>query len=90
MLRDNPHFKILFTMAKLTKKRKESLTKLDTEKLYTLKEASDVVKSFSKLKFDSSVELRVAGECARVRECNSAGCCALGWRSNYFAASFLR
>ena len=46
-------------MAKLTKKRKESLTKLDTEKLYTLKEASDVVKSFSKLKFDSSVDLAI-------------------------------
>ena len=46
-------------MAKLTKKRKESLTKIDTEKLYTLKEASDVVKSFSKLKFDSSIDLAI-------------------------------
>ena len=41
-------------MAKLTKNRKESLTKFETEKLYSLKEASDVVKNFSKLKFDSS------------------------------------
>ena len=31
-------------MAKLTKNRKESLTKFETEKLYSLKEASDVVK----------------------------------------------
>ena len=29
----------------------------DKEKLYTLKEASDIVKSFSNLKFDSSVDL---------------------------------
>ena len=46
-------------MAKLTKNRKESLTKFETEKLYSLKEASDVVKNFSKLKFDSSVDLAV-------------------------------
>jgi len=46
-------------MAKLTKNRKESLTKFETEKLYTLKEASDVVKNFSKLKFDSSIDLAV-------------------------------
>ena len=44
-------------MAKLTKNRKESLTKFETEKLYSLKEASDVVKNFSKLKFDSSIDL---------------------------------
>ena len=46
-------------MVKLTKNRKESLTKFETEKLYTLKEASDVVKNFSKLKFDSSIDLAV-------------------------------
>ena len=46
-------------MAKLNKNRKESLTKFETEKLYTLKEASDVVKNFSKLKFDSSIDLAV-------------------------------
>ena len=40
-------------MAKLTKNRKESLTKFDAEKMYSLKEASDVIKSFSKLKFES-------------------------------------
>ena len=46
-------------MAKLTKNRKESLTKFDTEKMYSLKEASDVIKSFSKLKFDPSIDLAV-------------------------------
>ena len=46
-------------MAKLTKNRKESLTKFETEKLYSLKEASDVVKNFSKLKFGSSIDLAV-------------------------------
>ena len=46
-------------MAKLTKNRKQSLTKFETEKLYSLKEASDVVKNFSKLKFDSSIDLAV-------------------------------
>ena len=46
-------------MAKLTKNRKESLTKFEAEKLYSLKEASDVVKNFSKLKFDSSIDLAV-------------------------------
>ena len=44
-------------MVKLTKNRKSSLEKYDKEKLYSLKEASDIIKSFSDLKFDSSVDL---------------------------------
>ena len=44
-------------MVKLTKNRKSSFDKYDKEKLYSLKEASDIVKSFSNLKFDSSVDL---------------------------------
>ena len=44
-------------MVKLTKNRKSSLEKYDKDKLYSLKEASDIIKSFSKLKFDSSVDL---------------------------------
>tara|TARA_B100001027_G_scaffold198840_1_gene157207 strand:- start:107 stop:793 length:687 start_codon:yes stop_codon:yes gene_type:complete len=44
-------------MVKLTKNRKSSLKKYDKERLYSLKEASDIVKSFSNLKFDSSVDL---------------------------------
>jgi len=46
-------------MAKLTKNRKESLGKYDREKLYSLKEASDLIKGFSKLKFDSSIDLAI-------------------------------
>ena len=44
-------------MVKLTKNRKGSLEKYDKDKLYSLKEASDIIKSFSNLKFDSSVDL---------------------------------
>ena len=44
-------------MVKLTKNRKSSLEKYDKEKLYTLKEASEIIKSFTDLKFDSSVDL---------------------------------
>ena len=42
-------------MVKLTKNRKSSLEKYDKDKLYS--EASDIIKSFSNLKFDSSVDL---------------------------------
>ena len=44
-------------MVKLTKNRKSSLEKYDKDKLYSFKEASDIIKSFSNLKFDSSVDL---------------------------------
>ena len=44
-------------MVKLTKNRKSSLEKYDKDKLYSLKEASDIIKSFSNLNFDSSVDL---------------------------------
>ena len=46
-------------MAKLTKNRKVSLEKYDRDKLYSLKEASDVIKVFSNLKFDSSIDLAI-------------------------------
>ena len=46
-------------MAKLTKNRKGSLEKYDREKLYSLKEASDLIKGFSKLKFESSIDLAI-------------------------------
>ena len=46
-------------MAKLTKNRKGSLEKYDREKFYSLKEASDLIKGFSKLKFDSSIDLAI-------------------------------
>ncbi|MFH0893662.1 MAG: 50S ribosomal protein L1 [Bacteroidota bacterium] len=46
-------------MAKISKKRKEALTKIDKEKLYTLEEAAELVKSVAYTKFDSSVDVDV-------------------------------
>ena len=46
-------------MARITKNRKKSIEMYDTEKYYTLEDASKIVKKFSKLKFDSSVDLAV-------------------------------
>jgi large subunit ribosomal protein L1 len=46
-------------MAKLTKNRKVSLEKYDRDKFYSLKEASDIIKVFSNLKFDSSIDLAI-------------------------------
>ncbi len=46
-------------MATLTKKRKEALSKVEKDKLYTLKEASSLVKELSTTKFDASVDLSV-------------------------------
>ncbi len=46
-------------MTKLTKNQKFALEKLDKDKLYTLKEASSLVKDMTKTKFDASVDLDV-------------------------------
>jgi large subunit ribosomal protein L1 len=46
-------------MTKLTKNRKASLELLNKEKLYTLKEASALVKEMTKTKFDASIDLDV-------------------------------
>ena len=46
-------------MAKLTKNQKFALEKLDKDKLYTLKEASALVKEMTKTKFDASIDLDV-------------------------------
>jgi large subunit ribosomal protein L1 len=46
-------------MAKLTKKRKEALSKVDKEKVYTLAEAAALLKGISYTKFDASVDLDV-------------------------------
>lgn len=46
-------------MAKLTKKRKEALSKFDGTKAYSLVEAADVLKAISYTKFDSSVDIDV-------------------------------
>lgn len=46
-------------MARITKKTKEALAKVDQTKLYTLEEASALVKDITFTKFDSSVDINV-------------------------------
>ena len=46
-------------MAKLTKKYKEALSKIEADKLYNLTEASKKVKEISFTKFDASVDIAV-------------------------------
>lgn len=46
-------------MAKISKKRKVANTKVDTNKIYTLNEASKLVKDINCTKFDSSVDLHI-------------------------------
>ena len=46
-------------MTKLSKNRKDVLSKIDLEKTYTLDEASSIVKDCSKVKFDESVDIAV-------------------------------
>ena len=46
-------------MSKISKNRKEVLSNVDLNKLYTLEEASTLVKDLSKVKFDESVDLAV-------------------------------
>ncbi|MBT8187392.1 MAG: 50S ribosomal protein L1 [Croceitalea sp.] len=46
-------------MAKLTKKQKEAQAKIDRNKLYSLEEASSLVKEITNVKFDASIDLAV-------------------------------
>jgi large subunit ribosomal protein L1 len=46
-------------MAKLTKNRKDSMSKYDKDLLYSLEDASKIIKDFPKLKFDSSIDIAV-------------------------------
>ena len=46
-------------MAKLTKKHKEALAKVDRNKLYSLKDASALLKEITYTKFDASVDIAV-------------------------------
>ena len=43
-------------MARLTKKQKEALAKIDKSKFYSLEEASALVKEISNAKFDASFQ----------------------------------
>ena len=46
-------------MTKISKKRKDALSKYDSTKIYSLKEASSVIKEISNVNFDSSIDLAV-------------------------------
>lgn len=46
-------------MSKTSKNRKEVLSKVDLDKIYSLDEASSLVKDLSKVKFDESIDLAV-------------------------------
>lgn len=46
-------------MARLTKKKKEAVAKIEKDKLYTLEEASALVKEITYTKFDASVDIAV-------------------------------
>lgn len=46
-------------MAKLTKKQKEAASKIDSNKVYNLEEASSLVKEVNIAKFDASVDIAV-------------------------------
>lgn len=46
-------------MARISKKRKDILAKIDQEKSYTLSEACNLVKEISTMKFDASIDLSV-------------------------------
>jgi large subunit ribosomal protein L1 len=46
-------------MAKLTKKQKEANTKLDNSKVYSVENASALIKEITNVKFDASVDLAI-------------------------------
>lgn len=46
-------------MGKLSKKQKEARSKVDSNKIYTLKEASSLVKDITSVKFDSSIDMSI-------------------------------
>ncbi len=46
-------------MAKLTKNQKEACAKIDKDKLYSVDEASALVKEITKTKFDASIDLAI-------------------------------
>jgi large subunit ribosomal protein L1 len=46
-------------MAKVSKKRKEALAKIDKSKLYSVKDASELIKEITSVNFDASVDVAV-------------------------------
>ena len=46
-------------MARMTKKKKEALAKVDKNKLYSVQDASSLIKEITNVKFDASVDIAV-------------------------------
>ena len=46
-------------MAKLSKKQKEARLKVDSSKIYTLKEASSLIKDITSVNFDPSIDMAI-------------------------------
>ena len=46
-------------MAKLTKNQKEAVSKIDNSKVYSIEDASALIKEITKVKFDASVDLAI-------------------------------
>jgi len=46
-------------MAKLTKKQKDAASKIEKNKLYSLKDASALIKEITSAKFEESVDIAV-------------------------------
>ena len=46
-------------MARITKKQKEARSKVDPKKIYSLKEASSLVKEIANTKFDASIDMAI-------------------------------
>jgi len=59
MLKETLHLIHNFKMGKITKKQKEARSKVDLTSLYTLEDASKLVKEISNTKFDASVDLAI-------------------------------
>ena len=57
-------------MGKLTKNQKLAAQKIEAGKVYTLKEASELVKEITFTKFDASVDIDVALSSAQRCECS--------------------
>ena len=57
------HLKVInqlkLTTMTLVKNRKEALSKYDSEKVYSLEDASKIVKDVTKVKFDPSVDIAI-------------------------------
>ena len=62
-------------MAKLTRKQKEAYAKIEKDKLYSVDEASALIKEITKAKFDASVDLGNSfGSRSQKSQSDGSGC----------------